>query len=702
VGQVVVAKSFLDSTQGLGANERARALDLIAKLYDDPRHPGLHLEKVQSGGPGIHSARVTGGLRAILHVDGANLTLLYAGEHESAYNWARGRRFEPNAVTGELQIVQTVERVEEVLPEAAQVQDGSACAVRLFPVDRFADDYLLSLGVPPDWLPVVRHLTEDTQLLEIAEKLPQEVGERLFRLADGEVVTPPAPVATDHATGRALTPDEQRSFIVVGDAELAEILSQPLDAWLRFLHPSQRALATGKFAGPVKVTGSAGTGKTVVGLHRVRYLVSQGQRVLLTSFVTTLCDNLGRNLKLLLRPEELRLATVSTVHAQAVAVVNQAGEKVVPLRDEELLRFVETAHRRMHSDLDAELVAAEWAAVIDAQGIATWDEYRDAERRGRGRPLTVKDRKRMWAVIEQLRADLAAASRDSFRGICARALRYVSEGRVASPFDAVVVDEVQDLKPIELRFLAALATSPGAQPNLMLLGDAGQRIYPGGFSLRALGIDVRGRSKILRINYRTTEQIRRAADRILENTCDDLDEGAETRSGTRSLLRGPTPVLQGFGSSAAEADWVAERIQSLRSRGLAYEDIAVFARTRTALDALRAHLGEHAIPRRELSDEDDGRSGGVSLGTMHRAKGLEFKVVFVAACSKGLVPIRSAERSTADAADREIALERERSVLYVSLTRARDEAFVTWTGEPSPFLARLLPGGTATGAEAER
>lgn len=690
--QVVVAKSFFDAAQALGAGERARALDLMAKLFDDPRQPGLHLERVQSGGPGIHSARVTGGLRAILHIDGARLTLLYAGEHERAYDWARGRRFEPHAVTGELQIVQTVERVEEVLRETTAPAQQSSQEARLFPPDRFADDYVLSLGVPPDWLPVVRHLVDDAQLLEIVDKLPQEVAERLMRLADGEVVTPPAPVAKATTAARPLTEDEQRRLFVVGDAELAEILEKPFDAWLRFLHPTQRALATGSFAGPVKVTGSAGTGKSVVGLHRVRHLAGGGQRVLLTSFVTTLCENLERNLKLLLRSNELPLVTVSTVHAQALALVGRAGERVTPLRDDEMQRFVEAACRRVGQGVDLELVAAEWSAVIDAQGLATWDEYRDAERRGRGRPLSVKDRKQIWEVVEQLRADLAAESRDSFRGLCARALRYLEAGRVASPFDAIVVDEVQDLKPVELRFLAALATKDGAPPSLMLLGDAGQRIYPGGFSLRALGIDVRGRSRVLRINYRTTDQIRRAADRILDSSSDDLDEGAERRDGTRSLLRGPAPELRGFGSQGEEAAWVAERIRLLGERGLAPSDVAVFARSRNALDALRTRLDQLGIARRELSDSDGDGPRGVNLGTMHRAKGLEFKVVFVAGCAQGQLPARSAQRSTADDADREVALARERSLLYVSLTRARDEAFVTWTGEPSPFLARLLEG----------
>jgi superfamily I DNA/RNA helicase len=699
--QILGDCSFFESAKALGAIDRARAFDLIAKIQANPGQPGLNLERVKSGGPGIHSVRISGGVRAILHVDGERYVFLYAGPHEDAYEWARGRRFEPHPVTGEFQIVRSAETTETVHSSreaAAEAPSGP----RLLPAGRFADDYLLSLGVPPDWLPVIRHLSDEEQLLEVSYKLPQEVGDRLFALANGEIVTPPSPVPTAvSGKPRPLTLDEQRHLFVVGDLELADILEKPLDAWMRFLHPTQRALAAGSFSGPVKVIGSAGTGKTVVGMHRVRHLAAQGKRVLMTSYVTTLCRNLERNLKVLLRPEEFERVTVSTVHAQALAVLGRIGERVQPVGDEELQGFVKMARRRAASDLDAGLLESEWRAVVEGQGLCTWDEYRDAERRGRGRPLSVRDRKKVWTFVEKLRDGLADGGRDTFPGLCRRALQALADGRASSPFDAIVVDEVQDLRPVEIRFLAALASRPGNAPDLMLLGDAGQRIYPGGFSLRALGIDVRGRSRVLRINYRTTDQIRRTADRILDGVTDDLDEGSDRRSGTRSLLRGPTPVLQGFPTAKDEAAWIVAQIEELRARGLAAGDLAVFARAGASLDTLRKQLTAADVPWRDLSQDRDASGNAMSLGTMHRAKGLEFKVVFVAECSQSQLPAASARRATADPADRAAALARERSLLYVSLTRARDEAFVTWTGEPSPFLAPIMAGTSRSQQGAE-
>jgi superfamily I DNA/RNA helicase len=247
------------------------------------------------------------------------------------------------------------------------------------------------------------------------------------------------------------------------------------------------------------------------------------------------------------------------------------------------------------------------------------------------------------------------------------------------------VDEVQDLKPSEIRFLARLAAkNPG---NLMLIGDAGQRIYPGGYSLRRLGIDVRGRSRVLRINYRTTEQIRRFADRILPNQVDDLDDGMESRKGTRSLLRGPAPAVRGFTVAQDQDAFVVEQVRRLLGQGLLPREIAVFARVGARLEPLQTAFTASGIPVHLLSrDEDTAEPDGVHFGTMHRAKGLEYKVIFAYDCSEGVVPHMATLRRHKDPADYEAARAREQQLLYVTITRARDEAFITWVGLPSPFL----------------
>ena len=341
--------------------------------------------------------------------------------------------------------------------------------------------------------------------------------------------------------------------------DLIAALEAPLERWIAFLHPSQRALVEREFKGPAKVSGSAGTGKTVVAMHRARYLARQGKRVLLTSFVNTLCDNIAGNLAKFCSGQVLERITTSTVHKQALDLVKKVEPSARPANDQQVSGLLDTLRLRHAPGYEKKFVQSEWENVVRPQGISTWSDYRSARRTGRGRGLAVKERKILWRVFGGVLEDLGSKNQYDFPGLCVRATELLSEGEVSSPYDAVIVDEVQDLKPPELRFLKALCEeNPG---NLMVCGDAGQRIYPGGFSLSALGIEVRGRSTILRINYRTTEQIRRVADQMLSGDCDDLDGGSERRTGTRSLLSGPAPQLNGF---PAKSDEIAAGVAEIR------------------------------------------------------------------------------------------------------------------------------------------
>ena len=332
--------------------------------------------------------------------------------------------------------------------------------------------------------------------------------------------------------------------------------------------------------------------------------------------------------------------------------------------------------------------------MIASQGIHSWDEYRDASRTGRGKPLSVKQRKQCWNVFGRVYEDLQSQHRAPWSAICRTAREGLESGAASSPFDAVIIDEVQDLKPQEVQFLAALAAgNPG---NLMVLGDPGQRIYPGGFSLKKLGIDVRGRSHILRINYRTTEQIRRFADTLLGDSSDDFDNGREDRR-SHSLLRGPRPTLRGFKTEVLQNDFIVNEVRRVLAAGLTPREIAAFARAGSHLKSIRQAFVDAGIPVFLLSSDDDpDHSTGVNLGTMHRAKGLEFKVVFVVNCSDQVVPHAYTLSRLRDEGDLEAGVEREKQLLYVSLTRARDEVFVTWVGRESRFLTDNMEESEAT------
>lgn len=674
--EVLIADSWIMSTSRLDAAEHKRAWEFYARFKENPAHPSLSLERVAQAKDKQHtwSGRISQGLRAILYQDGELRAVLYAGRHDDAYDWARTHTLERHTVTGTLQLVEAPETVAFTQPVVPAPRAG------LF--DAHRDDYLVSLGLPPTWLPVIRAVVDEEQLLEVVEKLPEDVQIRFLDLAEGKLVTPPVPVAPDRPPLESA--DAQRHFYVLAqDEDLQRILAAPLASWVVFLHPSQKRLAYGTLRGPLKITGSAGTGKTVVALHRAKHLAAQGKRVLLTSFVKDLCENLESALGLLCTPEERGRITAGTVHSRALALVRLVDSRVHPMGENDVRPLLE-ARAQPGLPLDSDGLVAEWEGVIQAQGITSWEAYRGASRAGRGTPLNIRDRKAIWEVMAAVQADLARKGACTYTDLCRRARELVTAGQVANPYDAVIVDEAQDLGPQELLLLAALG---GNGPDgLTLVGDGGQRIYRQATSLRSLGIDVRGRSHVLRINYRTTEQIRRFAERIIRHQADDLDEGRDDRRGVRNLLRGPEPTLRGFATSDEQFAAIVTEIGRLIEQGLQPSEIAAFARKRELARQLGNALHRAGISSRSLGAK--GGAPGVTLGTMHGAKGLEFKAVFVIDVSDEYLPLPKAYRDIQDPHGREEALRQERQLLYVSLTRARDEVHVTWVGEKSRFLKK--------------
>ncbi|MFH1919471.1 MAG: UvrD-helicase domain-containing protein, partial [Planctomycetota bacterium] len=312
--EILVAKTFFRSTTQLEPREARRIHEFLQKMIADPSHPGIGLERVKSApDPNMWSARVNRDLRAILHHDGSRYTLLYVDHHDNAYAWAERRRVSPHPVTGAIQIVEIPEVQAEPIPPPPNAK-GTDDNLNF---GRFSGEYLLTLGVPEEWVPAVQRIRTEDDFWPIHEKLPEESGELLYALALGEEVKPPRPVSPRAKV--AANPDNLRRLHVVDESEeLEHLLTRPFEDWMLYLHPSQRHLADGDFNGPVKVTGAAGTGKTVVAMHRARHLAQQGRRVLLTTFTRRLCESILRNIRRLCSDEERGHITVGTVHSRAL------------------------------------------------------------------------------------------------------------------------------------------------------------------------------------------------------------------------------------------------------------------------------------------------------------------------------------------------------------------------------------------------
>jgi superfamily I DNA/RNA helicase len=560
------------------------------------------------------------------------------------------------------------------------------------------------LGIDAQVLRAARSLTGKAQLEAFAVLLPEDQLEVLQYLAEGfspeevyrDVVAvrrpadAPAEPVENLATVIANTPARIR--LVTGPQELEEILEKPFDAWRVFLHPSQRRVAyRASYGGPVQVTGGPGTGKTVAALHRVKHLLgrSEDNRILLTTYTNALAAGLRDQLGLLLENDEnlLSRVDVTTVDAFANGIVRaQSPAALRPIGDREQRPLWEKAVKQLDLPVNARFLAQEYRHVVLGQNLRDLDAYLVASRRGRGTGLGPARRREVWRGVERFEQFLRDRGETTHLRICARAAELLSRGH--APYAHVVVDEAQDLHPAQWRVLRS-AVSPGAD-DLFVTGDPHQRIYDSRVSLGSLGIATAGRSFRLRVNYRSTEEILAWSAELLASV--DVDalegEGSDSLAGYRSLLHGGAPQAQGHATQYEETAALVDRIRSLIADGLAPREIGVCARFNLSLDAAEEKLRAAGIPVLRVKGQAAQHAEGVRLATMHAMKGLEFRAVSVLGVNEGTVPFaREITPREVEPLQHDADLLRERCLLFVACTRARETLSVTWVGSPSPFLS---------------
>jgi superfamily I DNA/RNA helicase len=330
----------------------------------------------------------------------------------------------------------------------------------------------------------------------------------------------------------------------------------------------------------------------------------------------------------------------------------------------------------------------EWEHVVDAWQLETWEAYRDVARLGRKTRLREPQRQVLWSIFEKVRASLKEKGLSTpSEMFCRLADRLRTRKR--PPFDFAVVDEAQDINVAQLRFLAALGNP--RHDALFFAGDLGQRIFQQPFSWKALGVDVRGRSHTLRVNYRTSHQIRTHADRLLAPHLSDVDGNTDERRGTQSIFNGPDPDLQIFAAPEEEIEAVGRWLVDRTRDGVKAHEMGVFVRTAAELDRARTAVERAGLAFKALDEHVETSNDHVSVATMHLAKGLEFRAVVVMACDDEIIPLQARIETVADDADLEEVYDTERHLLYVACTRARDYLLVTSGDTPSEFLDDLKP-----------
>jgi superfamily I DNA/RNA helicase/mRNA-degrading endonuclease RelE of RelBE toxin-antitoxin system len=684
-----IADTFTDSLAKLSGDQQKAVKTAAFDLQLNPAHPGLQFHRLDKARDhNFWSVRAGSDVRLIVHRTATSLLLCYVNHHDEAYHWAERRKLETHPKTGAAQLVEIRETVQEIIiPKYVEAPRAVALKRPLFA--HVADSELLSYGVPPEWLEDVRNANEDT-LLELADHLPAEAAEALLNLATGVPPMVAAPLAKGADPFKH--PDAQRRFRVMSNIEeLERALNSPWEKWTVFLHPAQRQLVERSYNGPARVAGSAGTGKTIVALHRAVFLArnNPNARVLLTTFSGSLSNALRAKLRHLISNEP-RLGERVEVHAMnAIArklYTSNFGPPEIASGTTIKELVAEAAQTVEGHKFSLHFLTTEWDQVVDAWQLDSWEAYRDVARLGRKMRLPENQRAVLWSIFERVRSDLGARGLITYPGLFSRLSSQFSAS-VSLPFDFAVIDESQDVGVAQLRFLAALGAK---RPNsLFFAGDLGQRIFQQPFSWKALGVDVRGRSSTLKINYRTSHQIRMQADRLLGPEVSDVDGNTEQRKGTVSVFNGSPPAVQILDTQGDEFKAVGQWLRDRKSEGVMPHEIGVFVRSDAELGRARGAVENAGLLFKALDENLETISGHVSIGTMHLAKGLEFRVVAVMACDDEVIPLQERVETVADDSDLEEVYNTERHLLYVACTRARDHLMVTGVEPASEFLDDL-------------
>ncbi|MGY0572409.1 UvrD-helicase domain-containing protein [Bradyrhizobium sp. RDM12] len=688
-----IADTFTDSLARLTGDEQKAVKTTAFDLQLNPASPGMSFHKLDKArDKNFWSVRVNSDIRLIVHRSDQSLLLCYVDHHDKAYDWAERRKLETHPKTGAAQLVEIRETVKEVLvpiyvqTELPLVQRPAPEKLALFV--NISDDELLGYGVPTEWLADVKKATEDT-LLVVADHLPAEAAEALLELATGGKPRPTA--APKELTSPFEHPDAQRRFRMMTNVEeLERALEFPWEKWTVFLHPEQRDMVERDYSGPARVSGSAGTGKTIVALHRAVHLARTHPqaRVLLTTFSDTLAHALQAKLRRLLASEP-RLGERIDVHSLSSIGLrlhkSHAGPAAIAATEIVRDLIIRVAAATDHK-FSSRFLIAEWDQVVDAWQLRSWEAYRDVARLGRKTRLPEPQRKVLWSIFERVQAELRSMQLITWPELFNSLANAIGRDK-RIVFDFAVVDEAQDVNPAHLRFLAAIG---GDRANAVFFaGDLGQRIFQQPFSWKSLGIDIRGRSRTLRVNYRTSHQIRSQADRLLGPSVTDADGNMEKRDDAISVFNGPEPKILALQDERDECKAVGRWIAELTAAGLLPHEFGVFVRSEAQLDRARAAVKESGLEFRVLDDRVETASGQASIATMHLAKGLEFRAVVVMSCDDEVIPLQDRIEHVGDEADLQEVYETERHLLYVACTRARDHLLVSGVTPVSEFLDDL-------------
>lgn len=722
--RIVFGGDFFASAAGLGPGDAKAVHSAVDQFSRNPDHAGLNLHPVKTAGASrLHTIRATRGVRILLAREGDTFVFLEAGPHDYIYERAQRGQFINARATNYLGFVEPQSPGGVEAPNTSwQVEHRARSIDGPSVVEHWTDTELRDIAGFDDELIIdLRRARNPDQVLELT--LDNDTWERVFRVLEE---TPEQWLRPALIVDTGATDEEERLRAAITDTgaewglsrlytpeEVADLLAAPIEDWMVFLHPAQRFVVDRNFTGPARVKGGPGTGKTVVALHRAARLAQTltGESnpgclpILFTTYIKSL-PPVFEHLYGRLPGTGSSPVGVEFIHIDSLAyrLYREAGGDRRPEMKEADKAF-ESAHRRVVTPMSpiaaghitADYLRDEIRTVIKGRGLQHVDEYLAIERTGRRTPLREPQRRQVWALREEYDADLARRGVVDFADIINTALAHVRT-LPAPRYRAAIVEEAQDLTLAGLRLVRALVNGPSRDDpadGLLLVGDAAQRIYPGGFRLAHAGINVSGRRSIeLTTHYRSTRQILDAAYAVAgDDVVEDMDESFRRGDAHVTIRRdGPVPTLSRYSSKGDEISGVVESIHEMVAGGrLRPGDVGILVTTNREADDYRRALTENGLDSIELSRYRGEDTNAVKVGTWFRAKGLEFKAVYLPGLSGTRWPRRRAQgQSDVEYAE---ACSLELSRLFVAMTRARDRLAVSCAGEPSARIAEAADRG---------
>ncbi len=698
--RIFINDTFYDRLFKLNSVTQRKVLTFMQKFRENPKSAAIHLESInQMKDDTLWSARVDDTYRAIVGILGGDVySLVYVDHHDEAYRWAMKKKFVWNEHTQACQLVPLI--IEEEIPSVSTSAEEIEGAPRV--MDNISAEQLLQIGVPENLTEAVLKLNDLNDLDAMESLLPPDAYENLFSLFDGTDINS---IIASIEEGKAAEGDDQllsannkgRFIELTDDEYLADIIDKGMDKWQLFLHPSQRKIVEGEYSGSYKVSGSAGTGKTVAALHRLQHLCKNpNANVLYTTYTTALKGNLVDLAKKLDIPSHRY--EVNNIDSVMIGLADKYhltdGVNVMDIyggnqRSLELWKEVMLTNA---CEFRTEFLYDEYIDVIVYNNLQCLEDYLKQSRVGRSKAISRKQRMEIWALkeaYEKLKQEHNVIDRMELFN---RTANYLNEHDL-HPYSNVIVDEFQDFSNPELRFIRAL-TAKGRN-DLFIVGDPFQRIYRGRrLNFSSAGIDIRGRSKRLKVNYRTTEEIKNVAVAVVKGVSfDDMDGGEESQKGYVSLMHGEKPVYRLVDSPAEEIETIVSYIKECTDCEVKPEEICIAASSLGLTKDLQSTLHKNGMdPYIWKNGGFTGNKNGVRICTLHSIKGLEFRVVIVMGVNERNIPSEvSTEHPfpTLDKVEKHDYLMQFRSLIYVAITRARQSVLITGYGDKCGLLKDL-------------